>query len=463
MKKALPLLCLGCAVVFAALPDELAKVRKTLKSNPASAQAMAATLLTGNAQSAPVHAAAGDVAFRLGDFERADQEYRTALKLDGQNARALRGQGRIAEICSYRKTAKRFFARAYQADPDDSEILRDWAGSQHGETEIAALERYLAIARDADEDELEDVRAHVALHKETRGRDLNRLTSAYRQTSIKLDWVYNDRRQLRGYAVQVKIDGSKSFRLLLDTGASGIILNRNAGRKAKLEAISASPLRGVGDDEDRPASVAIAKSLAIGDVGFSDYLVRVSDGPPIAGVDGIIGTDVFQQFDVTLDLPKRTMTLLPFPTADGEPVNPDDDDYDRVRRDGFLDAFRSGAHLLISGSANESDTVLFLIDSGAYNNVISRDFAARVSDVHNDYSLRLSGVTGQVKDVYKVDKLDLRFANVVQRNMGVLSIDFSKLCREEGVEVAGLLGFPTLAQFVIELDYRNGLVRFSKP
>jgi hypothetical protein len=463
LKKALSVLCVASAIALGALPDELAKIRKTLKTNPVSAKAMVETLLAGNAASAPAHSAAGDVAFRSGEFERADQEYRTALKLDPQDARALRGQGRLADICSYRKTAKKLYARAYSVDPDDSEILRDWAGTQHGDTEIAALERYLTIARDADQDELDDVRAHLALHRGTQGRDLNRLTSPYKETNVKLAGVLNDRQQLRGYAVDVRVNALKPMRLLLDTGASGVILNRKAGRRAKLDGISASPLRGVGDDPDKPASVAIAKRLTIGDVEFSDYVVRVSDGPEITGVDGVMGTDVLQQFSVRLNLPKRTMTLVPFRTADGEPVDADDDEYDRVRRDGFVDAFRAGSHLLIPGSANESGPVLFLIDSGAYNNVVSRDFAAQVSQVRNDYSLRLSGIAGQVRDVYKIEKLELHFADIVQHQQGVLSIDFSKLCKEEGVEVAGLLGFPTLADFIVELDYRNGLVRFTKP
>ena len=46
-------------------------------------------------------------------------------------------------------------------------------------------------------------------------------------------------------------------------------------------------------------------------------------------------------------------------------------------------------------------------------------------------------------------------------NKRVLSFDFTNLCRQEGVEIAGLLGFPTLARFVLELDYRNGLVRLT--
>jgi tetratricopeptide (TPR) repeat protein len=462
LRKVVSLLCLVCAIAYAGLPEELGKIRKTLRSDPGKAQALVSTLLLGNESSADVQAAAGDVAFRQGEFERADQRYRTALSLASKSPRALRGQGRLALICSYRQTAKRYFESAYAADPNDHEILRDWAGTQHGDAELAALDRYLSIAQGADEDELEDVRAHIAMHKGTRGRDVNRLASDYVPSLIKLERVMNAARdQVRGYSIAIRLNDSKTFRLLLDTGASGIILNSKAGRKANLQPLSPTPLRGVGEDTDHSGYVSLVDRLTVGTVQFKDYIVRVSEDSPVRDVDGIIGADVFQQFSIKIDFRKAAVHLEPFVTEEGKPVDPEDGDYNRVRRPGFIDVFRLGAQLLIPGTANDSSTVLFLLDSGAYANLLSREFAQQVSDVRSEASLRLSGVAGKVKDVYKIDRLKLRFAGIEQTSSGVLSFDFSNLCREEGVQIAGLLGLPTLADFVLELDYRNGLVRFT--
>lgn len=76
--------------------------------------------------SAVVHAAVGDVAFRSGNFADAEKEYRAALKIDTNSARAVYGMGRMLHMVSMNKRAKENFVRAHQLDPEDSQITRRW-------------------------------------------------------------------------------------------------------------------------------------------------------------------------------------------------------------------------------------------------------------------------------------------------------------------------------------------------
>src|SRR5579864_62486 len=79
--------------------------------------------------SAMVHAAAGDVAFRVGRFADTEAEYRAALKLDANFARAQLGMGRMYQMVSMNKRAKEAFAKAHQLDPEDGQITEEWLAS----------------------------------------------------------------------------------------------------------------------------------------------------------------------------------------------------------------------------------------------------------------------------------------------------------------------------------------------
>ena len=52
----------------------------------------------------------------------------------------------------------------------------------------------------------------------------------------------------------------------------------------------------------------------------------------------------------------------------------------------------------------------------------------------------------------------IAFAKVRQLTQGMASFDGSSLTRSAGVEISGLIGFPTLRQLVISIDYRDNLV-----
>jgi tetratricopeptide (TPR) repeat protein len=60
--------------------------------------------------SAVIHAAFGDVEFRAGKLGEAEKEYRAALKLDGNSARAWFGMGRMYDTVFLRKRAQGAFA-----------------------------------------------------------------------------------------------------------------------------------------------------------------------------------------------------------------------------------------------------------------------------------------------------------------------------------------------------------------
>src|SRR5438270_4503544 len=98
--------------------------------------------------SAVVHAAVGDVAFRSGNFGDAEKEYRAALKIDTNSARAVYGMGRMLHMVSLNKRAKENFTRAHQLDPEDGQITRSWLNTL---SYAEQLEQFKKMDLDADE------------------------------------------------------------------------------------------------------------------------------------------------------------------------------------------------------------------------------------------------------------------------------------------------------------------------
>ncbi len=170
---------------------------------------------------------------------------------------------------------------------------------------------------------------------------------------------------------------------------------------------------------------------------------------------------MFSEFLVTLDFANKKLRLDPLPGYDpaaGQPsdrvVTPEMRHYTPVLRFGHL--------LLLTTRVSDAHAGLFVIDSGADRTLISYDLAAEVSKVKRDDRMRMSGVNGQVADLYQTGDLFLQFAGFRQKNLGITAYDTFDQSRRLGIEVSGFLGLPVLDLFTLTIDYRDGLVNFDR-
>jgi len=198
----------------------------------------------------------------------------------------------------------------------------------------------------------------------------------------------------------------------------------------------------------------------------------------MADVDGLIGLDVFRNFLVTLDIPAFEVRLGPLPkrpdeqtaqttslatSEDQTPVSIADSAKDRYIAPEMKDwtpVFRS-QHLLIFPTAiGNAPTKLFLMDTGASHSMISPAAAREVTILSSFTTQRVMGVNGEVQNMLVADKVGITFGGVHQVLNGLQSFDTSSFSKSTGVELAGIIGFPTLRELVISIDYRDNLVRF---
>jgi len=454
---------IGALAAGEPVAETLSLARRALHSDGVSmAWKLAQRALADAPDSAVAHEVAGEVLFRKGEFQQSEAEFKNATKLDPNLARAWWGLARIAACTSMDKTADQYFARAHDLDPHDSRLYVDWALRLRGAEHIDALETFLSMPDPAvSPEELIAVRQHLMMDKALHGRKINTLTSAYKKTDIPLlPFVTTQHR--RTFGLEVELNGHK-LRLVLDTGAGGLVIQRSSAEKAGVSRLASATLHGFGDNAGlRGGYIGLGDRLRVGDVEYQNPVIQVSDQEFSDIQDGLIGANMFSEFRVTIDFVDGKLRLEPL-----EGYRPGtEESIDATRPpdiNGWARVYQFGHMLLLPTRVGDTREALFVIDTGAARTLISYDLAAELSKLSRDEKTGLRGINGKVTDVYDAGNLYLQFAGFRQKNLDMTSFDMWPQSRGMGVEVSGFLGLPVLSLFRLTIDYRDGLVKFDYP
>ncbi len=434
--------------------------------------------------------ALGEVYFRQGKLSEAEHEWIAVLNSGHADARAYLGLARIARAYSMYKRAKEKIEKARALDGADPDVEGFWLDTLSRSDRIQYLESALATTSKEDTKTREDLQ-HYLDYLKARQQDPQRNCRLVGDaSSTETDLVpMSDPYQLRGMGLSVSVNGAKA-NLLLDTGASGILVDRGMAEKAGLTKLTETSIWGFGDKRVNAGWVGVASSIKIGRLEFQNCPVSVIDKRSVAEENGLIGTDVFEQFLVDIDFPARKFRLSELPKRPGEtdevmklvsnPAADTDatggqtadgsktastssgplDAYTAPEMKSYTKVFRFGHQLLIPTRIGNSPPKFFVIDTGAFSNMIDPSAAREVTKVHGDQNTVVKGVSGSVKKVYSADKAVLVFGHLHQENQDVVSFDMSRLSDGIGTEISGTLGFRMLNLFEVKIDYRDGLVDF---
>jgi predicted aspartyl protease len=262
-------------------------------------------------------------------------------------------------------------------------------------------------------------------------------------------------------------------KLRLDTGASGIVIDKKIADKAGVKKIVEQNAGGIGDKGPAAGYIGFADSIRVGDLQFEGCYVDVIERNSVVEDDGLIGSDVFGSFLVDIDLPdsKFKLTQLP-PYPDEAPAEATlesrpsaashlHDRYIAPEMKDYTQVFRFYHSLLIPTRVNDSAPMLFLIDTGAFDNSITPAAAKQVTKISRDDDFKVKGISGEVKDVYRADKTNLQFAHLKQKREDLITFGMDNISNSVGTELSGILGFRMLVMLDIKIDYRDGLVDFS--
>lgn len=447
----------GAAVAFRKIVDAKPSaeayaglVRSLLKADDLkAAEESSQKALAGFPESAIIHAERGDVYYRRGLIPQAENEYRTALKLDEKCARAWLGQGKVDAVYTRHSKAKAAIAKAHDLDPQDSDAFYEWAIRLAYPENVATLERHLAEFHNDPEEERHE-REYKDFVKALAGRKTWVPARDVERAEIKMEALtVGARMVLRGYGLRVRLNDRATVTLLVDTGSSGITITRKLAEKLGASKLSEQAIEGVGKSGAAVGYKAWVDKVVIGDLEFHDCFVHATPRE-IAEVDGIIGMDVFSQYLITLDLPARKLRLEPMPARsnDGPPA----------KTEAFSQTFTLGHFLLLPTEVGKKATGLFVVDSGSNANTISPELARLMPEMRA-FNSPMSGASGVVNSAFIADDATLRFAKV-NRNDRISTVDLHSVSKDLGIEVSGQIGFSAMENMKVIIDYRDGLVQF---
>lgn len=469
--------------------------------------------LDAQPNSATLLAAKGDVQVRRGETAEAELTYLAALKLDAREAHAHLGLGRLYGAYSMRRRAYDHIQKAHEIAPNDLEVEGAWVGALPPEQRLEALQAFFAAHTEYQAEAKQSVAQldYFKMLVDSASHSC-KLVSKAEKTDTKLDPVTAPgARRNRGVGLSAKLN-DQDLLLMVDTGASGIMINRPLAEKLKLTRIGEIPVRGFGDQGAQMGYTAVADHIQVGDLEFHDCVVRVADmdirlnrrlvTPGVlisSGFDGVIGTDVFESYLVDIDLAAMRLRLAPLPKRPDEAVAPTalrSDAEDEAQDEGGLGATDQGSigsespspkgevavpkdryiapemanwtkvlhighELLVPTSVNDSKPLLFLLDTGSVENKLSLRAGRQVSKVYYEEHLRAGGLSGPVNKVYTSKSATLRFGRLEEKDKNIVTFDLGKMSSWSGVEVSGILAYEALMLLDVKLDYRDGLANFE--
>ena len=443
------------------------------RKNPADAYAAALKAVALTPDRAPAIVALGEVYYRQGKISEAEMNFLKPLQACNLDARAYLGLNRIYRATLNWKRAKTNIDQAYQLDPGDPDIRRAYLATLGGAERIKALREYLAGDTDDDAEARERLKNELTVleGESDHPQSVCRLVTKVSSTETRLERLLLDSQHIRKYALAVKVNGVSS-RLMLDTGAGGIVIDRKIAEKAGIKSIVDDKLGGIGDKGEASAYLGHADKIQIGELEFENCFVQVVSGRSVIGDDGLIGANVFSHFLVDVDMPNEKFKLSQLPPIPNEStgeisleshatarrqlhdryIPPEMKDYTKI--------LLIGHALLIPTSVNSFPPKLFLIDTGSFDNTLSVATAKEVTKISQS-EVQVKGLSGNVKNVYSASKATIVFSHFKQEREDLLTFDLTHMSDSVGTEVSGVLGFAMLRLLDLKIDYRDGLVNFT--
>ncbi|MGH9569231.1 MAG: retropepsin-like aspartic protease, partial [Candidatus Angelobacter sp.] len=355
--------------------------------------------------------------------------------LDRNSARAWIGLGRIYSARSMQSEAKSAFIRAAVLEP---EAFSFWLNHQQSPQQVAIYKGYLP-------ENLGGESAQTATECKITPSAASTGTA---ELAINLDQLSDGSGGVRGLGAHVRLNDRADAHLLLDTAASGVTIGRKLAKKANVKKIRSNTVRGLGGSENSDGFLGRVSRLQIGDFDLQDCVVQVSSDNNVAAAEGIIGTDMFNKYLITIDFPAHQLRLKPLDEGSAN--------IGAAASEKGVQALSFGHFLLLSGRLGNA-TGLFLIDSGSNTNTLSPQTIHRVLNATPDRSV-VRGASGTAHSTFRAENATVQVANLEVSGERVVALDLTRISKGIGTEIAGQIGFSTLENLVLTIDYRDGIV-----
>ncbi|MGA3096066.1 MAG: aspartyl protease family protein [Bryobacteraceae bacterium] len=271
-----------------------------------------------------------------------------------------------------------------------------------------------------------------------------------RAYSLKLTSFVPEPNRVSGALLDARIDGGPPVHLLLDSGAAHITLDAKASARSGIAAVSESHLVGMGGSPARPVRSGVAGAVDVGPLRFGNCQVDMAPGRLAEGTDGVIPLSLFGGFLMRLELPGKALDLMPYPDRAAIPTA------------GFARAILRNDMLFVRGAMNDSQEGYILLDTGASYSAISRRTAQALNSSPVS-AVGLRGANGALDGDLIAAAVRFHVGGWNLTADSVVALDLAEFSAFNGVETAGVLGYPALRASVLTISYRDAMVRIETP
>ncbi len=278
---------------------------------------------------------------------------------------------------------------------------------------------------------------------------------------VGLDWVGPGLRPV----VRILVAGRRSANFLVDTGSSCVVLDRRLAEEIHLPTVGSAPLLGAGAKKAN-GKLGRLNSLQLGAVKVQNIPVVVVDlhrpEKTSEPFEGILGSEFLQRFVVTLDYPKRQLSLQKAgrgAMAEGSR---------RVIGRRFADVplrLTPGGLVVVPMEVSSGEKLLVFLDTGAAETALalSRGAATRLGLKAPSHGDSYSGVGGRYLAL-PILVGEVRFAGFSVHNvLGVIAPFPPRISRGEGLPLGGFLGSGFCRPFRVTIDFPRMRLRLSLP
>jgi predicted aspartyl protease len=410
----------------------------------------AETRLAGSPRTAETVAFQGEIEYRKGHFEQADALYKSALQMNEKTARAHFGLGKLAMARMKIADAVKSLNRAIELDPREP-IYRFYISDAYSlnkkpKDAVRHLQEYLKL-NPVDADRVPMARAALDISNAFNGVEMGELEAPPQPAPIRVQQMP----LLPFLFAEVFVNGQGPYRFLVDTGATQTVLTEKVANKLGLKRIATNIMFGVGGEGKVESPIYRADTVKLGEVTVKNVPLGTVSNPLLELVlDGILGPSLLADFIVTMDYP-RSQIELSRKAPEGGTVIPT--------------WFFSGL-LLIPVEVNGKHKGNFLIDSGADSTLLAYSMANNLGVNKNTpgatLDLPIGGIGGLDDGVLVVPSVTLKSPFETKQYEKVMALELKSLSGLIQTELSGVIGFDTLKNYRVTLDYQRAEIRLNK-
>jgi predicted aspartyl protease len=433
-----------------ALRARKGKVRSALRSAEFTLARSEAETLKAAAADAETLGLYADSLWAVGLFEEAEDQYRAALALSPQSARARLGVARALAQQSRLQAALDEALAAQAADPRDYQIHAA-VGDLY-----ARLNRYEDAANAYAAYQQLLLPSEVASAAVSQGQ-INFLRSFKGRTPLAIrerdaDKVHTVpfRLSKNKVLVRAQINGRYTTELVLDTGAERIGVSADTARRAGIAPVSFSVIAGVGGRGFRPLALARAEAIQIGGLRIANVPVSIRN--PVVGTMPRWQSETFSPvalgLSVEVDYKRKRVTLarlLPETAAE-------------IRM-----PMRIQRLPMVRGLLNASHPAPFVVDTGGELISIGTGTAkALAMTPPRHIPLKVYGLSGWDQDAFLLPGVDVDFGDIEFRKLGLAVLNLRAPSVLLGFEIGGIVGYKFLGGYRAAIDLQRSELRLSR-